>query len=83
MSHFCFFSQPSERLLDNDDLQGSVATRLRCAEFFNNRFSPYFLITLLVNFFKSVSVQHNYCKNKNDAIFNSPIQYRILMHCIT
>jgi len=44
----------------NDKLQGTVVTYLKCGEIFNNEIKNGLLLSLSVNFFKSVNIWHSY-----------------------
>jgi len=44
----------------NDKLQGSVATCLRCGGVVNNQIKKSLLLSLRVNFFKSVNIWQSY-----------------------
>jgi len=49
----------------NDKLQGSVATYLRCGGIINNQIKKGLLLSLWVNFFKSVNISQSYKQERD------------------
>ena len=52
---------------NNDELQGSVATYLRCGVVVNNQIKKGLLVSLWVIFFKSVNIWQSY-KQERDCL---------------